>query len=306
MMRLSVVVFLLFMTSNTTIAMKPHDTDSVHGKIQSFADLLALLAGKPAQGDLDIRIQVQEDLSLEQREAVLQESMQWLREHPSVAARITRLELQDNFLQQVPVALLALLPNLVYLNLGDNRIRDIPAGAFQLNTKLQELRIYSNRLVVIAKNVFTSPSLFYIDLSSNNIREIDPEAFAQAINMQLISLLENHITAPVFAAVQWPASIEGINVGENNITELPSGLFGNNSKLQKLYLQRNGLTRLDYSTLANITNLIVLDLQDDPVDWQRLRLPPALWNRYQEGHCAILGLPKDWHPYGTRKREQSE
>jgi Leucine-rich repeat (LRR) protein len=103
-----------------------------------------------------------------------------------------------------------------------------------------------------------------LNLSNKKINDMTGfERIAGLTNLAGLRLDNNQLTelpAGVFAGL---TNLAGLRLGNNQLTELPAGVFADLTNLQTLHLNNNQLTTLPAGVFAGLTNLLLLVLSNN-------------------------------------------
>lgn len=134
-------------------------------------------------------------------------------------------------------------------------------GVFPLVTSL---RVRGTLDIDLALSFAASmPSLSLLQLTNNvELRGITASLFAplRALPLRKLLLLNNAISAIDATAFNHLPGLDGLDLGTNRISDLPSTVFAGVTQIIHLYVNDNLLTKLDASLFAPLTKLELLDL----------------------------------------------
>lgn len=110
--------------------------------------------------------------------------------------RLKRLDLQMNYLIELPADMLKGLTELKYINLHHNKIQEIPETFFHDNRKLEVIWLSGNEIAAIEKNTFAHlPKLKELYLSWNRIKFFDFRWLVKSNKLEQLSFCHNQLTA---------------------------------------------------------------------------------------------------------------
>ncbi|XP_030075099.1 trophoblast glycoprotein-like [Microcaecilia unicolor] len=180
----------------------------------------------------------------------------------SEAARTVKCVQRD--LERVPTDIPGYTRNLF---ITGNRISRVATGALRGLPNLVTLSLANNRINTLEMQAFSSlANLRYLDLSNNILTTIHPSAFSIGNN----SIQELNLSHSLynFSAIQQLADaisnggfhqLSKLEMSDNGIVYLPSGMFSGLSSLQRLDLKNNSLVDIKNFTFAGL-DLERLDL----------------------------------------------
>ncbi|XP_070635253.1 PH domain leucine-rich repeat-containing protein phosphatase 1 isoform X4 [Bos indicus] len=223
----------------------------------------------------------------------------FLRQNPSLPTarglselqRFTKLKslnLSNNHLGDFPLAVCN-IPTLAELNMSCNALRAVPAAVGAMHN-LQTFLLDGNFLQTLPAELENMHQLSYLGLSFNEFTDL-PEVLQKLTAVEKLCMSGNCVEALRLQALrkmphikhvdlrnclenvpEWVCEsrkLEVLDIGHNQICELPARLFCNSS-LRKLLAGHNRMARLPES--LERTSVEVLDVQHN----QLLELPPSL------------------------------
>uniref|UniRef100_A0A667ZBU5 non-specific serine/threonine protein kinase n=1 Tax=Myripristis murdjan TaxID=586833 RepID=A0A667ZBU5_9TELE len=190
-----------------------------------------------------------------------------LLEFPSVLCQslksLTRLDLQGNQLQSLPVELLALpalstlnvsrnsvgplltldptviCPSLRQLNLSFNKITTFPHQLGQAMDQLEELSMEGNSISELCTPVCL-PEVKLLDVSKNNIENISPDFLTSCPKLETFSASMNKLCETLYI-------LRSVDMKSNDIAVLPGPGFWASINLRELMFSQNCIGALDLS-----------------------------------------------------------
>ncbi|KAJ8921595.1 hypothetical protein NQ315_010500 [Exocentrus adspersus] len=168
------------------------------------------------------------------------------------------------------------------------KIGNLSDGAFRGLKELRNLTVrthntdWSAMTLEVSPNAFTEElrQLERLDLGENNMWSLPEGVLCPLYALEVLNLTRNRlreVTSLRFAAnpsERCGANLRLLDLSRNNIDRLPSGQLSGLTRLQKLYLQGNGLTHLADRALEGLTSLNILKLSDNRL----VSLPPELFS----------------------------
>ena len=158
---------------------------------------------------------------------------------------VTNVDLSDNVLEDLTVASMVHVRNVVELKMKNNHIESIEDGAFQLLAELQTLDLSHNRLKTIHQDTFSGAlRLLHLDLSSNQLERVDG-AFAEMHMLNRLDLRNNKIKSVTQFTFRDLTSLRYLLLAGNDINHLDRRAFRNLDKLMYLVLKGNPIGNAD-------------------------------------------------------------
>ncbi|XP_044738100.1 toll-like receptor Tollo [Chrysoperla carnea] len=167
------------------------------------------------------------------------------------------------------------------------KIGNLSDGAFKGLRELRNLTVrthntdWSAMTLEISPNAFTDELglLERLDLGENNMWSLPEGVLCPLRSLEVLNLTRNRIreiSSFKFAlnpSERCGANLRLLDLSRNNIDSLPSAMLSGLTRLQKLYLQGNGLSNLADRALEGLTSLNILKLSDNRL----VSLPPELF-----------------------------
>ena len=162
----------------------------------------------------------------------------------------TKLNLQYNIIKDIQLNCdnVTHHPQLTRLHLDHNQLTSLPAynQSYLLGfTGLQELSVTSNKINIIAENVFSGlHQLLRLYLSDNRIQTIADGAFRGVRQLQTLSLYNNRLSKVVATWFDKLYSLKYLYLHNNLISSFEPDTFLWSYTLLKLYLHNNRITSM--------------------------------------------------------------
>ncbi|KAB0802621.1 hypothetical protein PPYR_04807 [Photinus pyralis] len=168
------------------------------------------------------------------------------------------------------------------------KIGNLSDGVFRGLKELRNLTVRTHNTDWSAMSLEVSPGVFTdelrllerLDLGENNMWNLPEGALCSLYSLEILNLTRNRfreITSFRFAhnpSERCGTSLRLLDLSRNNIDRLPSGQLSGLTRLQKLYLQGNGLSYLADRALEGLSSLNILKLSDNRL----ISLPPELFS----------------------------
>lgn len=184
----------------------------------------------------------------------------------SGCAQLRQLELISNRISSITPNAFANLPELVYLNLYSNALTTLPANVFENQRNVSVLTLSFNPFEDIPVGIFQPlENIREIIIDYANIRAINSQWFGTHPLLNVLYFTGNTIalSADSFVGLE---SVRYLDMGFNEISEIPAGTFAPLINLQDLFLYGNEFTRIEADSFDNLENLILLELSQNPID----------------------------------------
>ncbi|XP_072170967.1 uncharacterized protein [Diadema setosum] len=178
--------------------------------------------------------------------------------------RTIALDLSHNLISQLQNNSFGHLWNLINLNLKSNVIVHIENAALTPLIHLKVLCLSGNELTQIQPGLLnSSKNLTVVDLGYNLIPSVPLAAIKNLSNLQKIILMKNSIKKFDFQSVSQWKRISDINLSRNDITSIPKHAFFplQNNSMHALDLSNNKITEVTSGVFSDLTivNFIYLD-----------------------------------------------
>lgn len=209
---------------------------------------------------------------------------------------LRNLNLQDNFLNEVPIKALRVLSILNLLDLSRNRIETIPDNAFEGLKKLSTLKLSDNNVTLsVAAFHGLEPTLKNLNLKGTRQKRI-PEAIRGLKNLAFLDLSQNGIRElPGVGGIKTFEGLEtltALNLERNLIQNLGETAFtGVRKTLSSLSLLNNLMAEFPVGAIHSLKELRVLDIG--------FNLLTALPETAFRGNPSITLLALDGNPLPT-------
>lgn len=204
------------------------------------------------------------------------------------------------------------LKNLI---LNSNQIQVIPTHAFEGLKEIIYMEIMNNKIELIEANAFDGLlTLELLDLSGNKIKHITESTIIGAKYLKFLNLNENELELIDDGALNLP-NMEGMNLRRNRLATLPTDICGVSPKLRYLhlsvnhltsvnmefdacrnlkilYLDNNRLETINFTSLAYLDNLHILQL-----GYNSIKLPetPPTEAAIQNSKSVLETLPMEFN-----------
>ncbi|XP_044012047.1 toll-like receptor Tollo [Aphidius gifuensis] len=181
------------------------------------------------------------------------------------------------------------LVRLVVLNLSSNKIRKLESTIFRDLFSLQTLQLEKNLIESLTENTFSSlNNLHTLVLSDNQLTVIDANSLSGLYVLSLLSLDNNRLRALHPNSLQNVSSLQDLHLngnqltvvpnalratpflrtldlGENLISDIPSGIFDHMTQLYGLRFTENHLVNLTKDIFDKIKELKILNLSRNKI-----------------------------------------
>lgn len=180
-------------------------------------------------------------------------------------ANVRTLDLTGNLIEELPEGLLDNLPNLENLYLDANRIQSIPKDFFKNSKKLKQFYISSNKLSALHKADFKGlENIEDISAGNNLIMSVEPGTFDGFTKLYSLALAKNKLNELPLNLFRPLTSLRMVFLEENGLTSIPEDL-AHAALLEKLYIGRNKITKLEKKTFENLTKLKLVNVRSNRI-----------------------------------------
>ncbi|XP_076642926.1 G-protein coupled receptor rickets isoform X2 [Halictus rubicundus] len=202
------------------------------------------------------------------------------------AVNLTKLDLTNNNITDIPVRAFHRTSNLEVLLLRRNRLHTIADDAFANLTSLRVLELDDNYLTKIPTAIVNLSGLEDLSLSNNKIETVDGQTFRRVANLLSLDLRGNPIKEihgdafrdlrklrklilsnlkelRIFPNLNGTRSLEVLRLDRAQIADVPANLCESCSRLKSLDLKSNYLSEVP--NLRNCSELRVLDLASNRI-----------------------------------------
>jgi Leucine-rich repeat (LRR) protein len=194
------------------------------------------------------------------------------------------LNVSHNVIEKIPRNTFPKLFELHTVDISYNKLHDIWNSVFQTLLSLRFLNMSHNSLSTIKGSTFGAlHTLLDLDLSHNELSDVNKAALARCASLRMLTLHNNSLTE-IF---QLPISLNHLDLSHNAISNIPPletwptmnsllsldlsynmigdslerGAFSNLLTLQRLNLEGNGMTKVPWESLSELSTLQFLIMQ---------------------------------------------
>ncbi|KAK5866910.1 hypothetical protein PBY51_011444 [Eleginops maclovinus] len=217
---------------------------------------------------------------------------------------LTRLDLQGNQLQALPVELLSLLslstlnvsrncvgplltfdpavscPSLRQLNLSFNKINTFPQELGRAVGRLEELIMEGNSISELSVPLCL-PEIKLLDVSKNSVENISPDFLTGCLKLETFSASINSICS----LSHLPSKITTLKLANNNFTSIPEAIL-NLPNLRSVDMRTNNIAALPGPGLWESSNLRELMFSQNCIKVLDLSGPLYKWTRLEKLHLS--------------------
>ena len=175
------------------------------------------------------------------------------------------LSLSYNKLEVIDDDAFRMLTDLKRLDLSRNRISEVKAAWFRDLRSLEQFDINNNMVAVLWDSTFVhAPRIKVLNFATNQLSHIYEHAFYGANNIDTLLLSHNHLHMLPFSGLSFLENITLIDLSFNNFEVINKDAFINSNVKTLLlnYLKR--LTYVDKYAFRNMTNLLHLEISNNP------------------------------------------
>ncbi|KAL2717613.1 toll-like receptor Tollo [Vespula squamosa] len=181
--------------------------------------------------------------------------------------RLVVLDLSSNRITRLDPTVFRDLYSLQILRLQENLLESLPENTFSALYNLHTLLLSDNRLTVIDATTLSGLYvLSLLSLDNNRIHTIHPSSLKNASSLQDLHLNGNRLTSVPDALKATPL-LRTLDLGENLISEIPSGTFDHVAQLYGLRLTENHIGNLTKGIFDRIKELKILNLSRNRIQY---------------------------------------
>ncbi|XP_043266804.1 toll-like receptor Tollo [Venturia canescens] len=181
--------------------------------------------------------------------------------------RLVVLDLSGNRIGRLESAVFRDLYSLQILRLQENLIESLPENTFSALYNLHTLVLSDNQLSVIDATTLSGLYvLSLLSLDNNRLNGLHPSSLRNASSLQDLHLNGNRLAAVPDALKATPL-LRTLDLGENLISEIPSGTFDHVSQLYGLRLTENHIGNLTKGIFEKIKELKILNLSRNRIQY---------------------------------------
>ncbi|XP_050683650.1 leucine-rich repeat-containing protein 4B-like isoform X1 [Leptidea sinapis] len=207
---------------------------------------------------------------------------------------LEELDLGENLFKYLTPDEFISLKRLKKLKLDGNQLSVIVDNMFGRNRELRMLGLARNRLALLAPASLTNlTSLMHLDISHNKIDRFFLQTFAPMVeSLKTINFSGNNLPLNEIAIVlQILPDINGVNLANLSLQEIPPNFFIYNEHLVSLDISWNKLSKFPYKLLSKTKFLQNLDISHNKIrtlsedDLQRLEAIAQVDLTKNHWHC---------------------
>ncbi|XP_011297545.1 slit homolog 2 protein [Fopius arisanus] len=181
--------------------------------------------------------------------------------------RLVVLDLSSNRISRLEPAVFRDLYSLQILRLEENLIESLSENTFAALYNLHTLVLSDNQLTVIDATTLSGLYvLSLLSLDNNRLSALHPSSLRNASSLQDLHLNGNQLTAVPDALKATPL-LRTLDLGENLISEIPTGTFDHVSQLYGLRLTENHIGNLTKGIFEKIKELKILNLSRNRIQY---------------------------------------
>lgn len=172
-------------------------------------------------------------------------------------ANLITLKLEECGIEMLPEHHFAKSKVLKNLILNSNKIQIIASNAFEGLKEIIYMEIMNNEIEMVEPNAFLGLlSLEMLDLSGNKMKHLSATSITGATRLKFLNINANELETIENGALELPG-MEGINIRRNRLVNIPKDICGSSPKLRYIHLSMNRLTTIG-TEFDNCTNLKIL------------------------------------------------
>ncbi|KAJ8049305.1 Leucine-rich repeat-containing G-protein coupled receptor 5 [Holothuria leucospilota] len=156
--------------------------------------------------------------------------------------------MSGNRLKEIPGDLLLSNPSITHLRLCFNELRVIPENLFASVRGIENLALCKNRLIAVNKTVLQgSDQLYYLSLHGNMLSTLPVDLFSDVTLHGIAFLSDNNLTeipAGLFCSKRCSHKLEWLFLHKNSLSYLPKGCFQGLQQIKHIFLNNNNIATL--------------------------------------------------------------
>ncbi|XP_057341301.1 lutropin-choriogonadotropic hormone receptor isoform X2 [Microplitis mediator] len=206
---------------------------------------------------------------------------------PSSIINITKVELDDNYLTELP-SIIKFLQNLEDLSIANNEIQQLDSKAFSGNPNITSIDLRGNPIKKIHTQTFQNHAKLRKLILSNVKELMNFPNFNGTKSLEILKLDRASLTTvPDYLCVQCPnlkslnlesnlltavpnlkdcRNLRVLNLAHNNIFAITGNQFATLKLLHDLLLSANKIKILPFNAFIGLENLQVLDLESNGIE----------------------------------------
>lgn len=199
--------------------------------------------------------------------------------------KLLTLIASKNRLTEIPALVFADAKQLSSVDLSENSIRHINPLAFEGAANLKSLNLSNNQINQFDLQSISLTNLSVLDLSSNSLNSLNVVSLRNLPNLEHLRLRQAKITTIQVGSFSYQQKLISLDLSGNQLKELNFNiLFPDLQNLRSLSLHQNQLTELHCVQKSELSEFVVLDLNNNQfncsylkrfiefVNWQRIRV----------------------------------
>ncbi|XP_022091637.1 uncharacterized protein LOC110979841, partial [Acanthaster planci] len=175
-------------------------------------------------------------------------------------------------------------------HLESNQINDIQGKMFGDGTTITDLYLHNNMISSLPGDTFDGATITTLSLYNNLITAYPAKALSSQ-NLISIQLNDNQIGTIPDNAFEGQSSVETLNLQNNRLTDIPTGILAPLTSLKYLYLSQNNINGVAENIFDGLANLQIVDISNNEIThWPQMpHLPDLRQLDISDNQIATIG-----------------
>eukprot|EP00347_Sterkiella_histriomuscorum_P009848 403339641 len=171
---------------------------------------------------------------------------------------LQKIDLSNNEIPEIPEEISA-QEFIAWFNISNNKIEIVPNGLLALKT-LKFLDLSYNKIKILPEAIAMTEALVEFHVAGNMLIEL-PRSIGDLKNLEILDIKKNKLQYLPIEFGCLPRILK-LDLEDNQLTRVDN-FFSSLTTLTHLNLSKNKITQIDQDALANLTNLVELDMHQN-------------------------------------------